>query len=392
VTIPARPSLTAQQRFDWLRLIRTETIGPRTFRTLLNQFGSARAALEALPELARKRGRPIAIPGEGQIEGELRTLDRMGARLVASVEEFYPEPLAAIEAAPPLIAVKGDPSVLARPAVALVGSRNSSALGQRLAATLAKDLAGAGFVIVSGLARGIDAAAHRVSLQSGTVAVLAGGFGRIYPAEHAALADSICETGCLVSEMPVDWTATGRDFPRRNRIVSGLSYGTIVVEAALRSGSLITARFANEQGREVFAVPGSPLDPRSEGTNRLIRNGATLITSAQDVLEALQPLVGAGPPRKSPLREDGAEADNPLWDEWDDIAGPAPRARSDLVPDDGPRADRERLIALLGPSPVSTDDLVRSSGLAAGAVHLILLELDLAGRITRHGENRVSIA
>jgi DNA processing protein len=389
--MPARPSLTAQQRFDWLRLIRTETIGPRTFRTLLNQFGSARAALEALPELARKRGRPIVIPDERGIEDELKALERMGARLIASVEEFYPEPLAAIDAAPPLIAVKGEPSVLARPAVALVGSRNASALGQRLAATLAKDLADAGFVIVSGLARGIDAAAHRVSLRSGTIAVVAGGFGRIYPAEHAALADSICETGCLISEMPIDWTATGRDFPRRNRIVSGLSYGTIVVEAALRSGSLITARFANEQGREVFAVPGSPLDPRSEGTNRLIRNGATLVTSAQDVLEALQPLVGAGPPRKPPLREDGAEADKPLWDEWDDIAGPAPTARAEFAPDEAPQADRERLIALLGPSPVSTDDLVRSSGLTAGAVHLILLELDLAGRIARHGENRVSI-
>jgi DNA processing protein len=389
--MPARPSLTAQQRFDWLRLIRTETIGPRTFRTLLNQFGSARAALEALPELARKRGRPLALAGERGIEDELRALERMGARLIASVEEFYPEPLAAIDAAPPLIAVKGDPSVLARPAVALVGSRNASALGQRLAATLAKDLADAGFVIVSGLARGIDAAAHRVSLRSGTIAVLAGGFARIYPAEHRGLADAICETGCLVSEMPVDWTATGRDFPRRNRIVSGLSYGTIVVEAALRSGSLITARFANEQGREVFAVPGSPLDPRSEGTNRLIRNGATLVTSAHDVLEALHPLVGAGPPRKPPLREDGTEGEKPLWDEWDDIAGPAPTARSESVREEEPQADRERLIALLGPSPVSTDDLVRSSGLAAGEVHLILLELDLAGRIARHGENRVSI-
>ena len=387
----ARPSLTASQRFDWLRLIRTETVGPRTFQTLLNQFGSARAALDALPELARKRGRRIAIPAEREIESEIRALERMGARLIASIEQFYPEPLAAIDAAPPLIAVKGDPSALSRPAVAIVGSRNASALGQRFAAVLARDLAAAGYVIVSGLARGIDAAAHKVCLKSGTVAVLAGGFGRIYPPEHEALADSICETGCLVSEMPVDWTATGRDFPRRNRIVAGLSYGTIIVEAALRSGSLITARFANEQGREVFAVPGSPLDPRSEGTNRLIRNGATLVTSAQEVLEALQPLIHCGLAPKPPLREDGIEADKPLWDEWDDIAGSAPRASADFEGDDAPPPDRERLIALLGASPVSMDDLVRSSGLAPGDVQLIILELDLAGRIARHGKNRVSI-
>lgn len=384
-------SLTPQQRFDWLRLIRTESVGPRTFRALLNQFGSARAALEGLPDLARKRGRRITVASQAEVEAELATLDRMGARLIASSEAFYPGPLAMINSSPPLIAVRGDASVLSRPCVAIVGSRNASALGQRFAGTLARDLAGAGLVVVSGLARGIDAAAHRASLQTGTVAVLAGGLSRIYPAENQALAESMLETGCLISEMPVAWTATGRDFPRRNRIVSGLSYGTVVVEAALRSGSLITARFANEQGREVFAVPGFPLDPRAEGPNSLIRNGATLITGARDVMEALEPILDTGSPSRPRLREDGIEADEPLWEEWDDIAGPAPSARADVETEDLPPHDRERLLALLGPAPVSMDDLVRSSGLPAGEVQLIVLELDLAGRIARHAENRVSI-
>src|SRR5436190_11582096 len=286
--------LSDEERIDWLRLIRAENVGPRTFRTLIRHYGSAGSALRALPELASRGGarRPVRIPPREEAERELIALRSLDLHLVALGEPEYPPALANIDDAPPLISSRGNPAGLARPMVAIVGSRNASAAGAKMAGRLARDLGQAGFVIVSGLARGIDAAAHRASMSSGTIAVLAGGQDRIYPAEHADLLEAILVEGAALSEMPLGWEPRARDFPRRNRLISGLALGLIVVEAARRSGSLITVRFALEQGREVFAVPGSPLDPRAEGTNGLLKQGATLVTEASDVIGVLKPILG----------------------------------------------------------------------------------------------------
>jgi DNA processing protein len=275
--------LSDTQRLDWLRLIRSEGVGPRTFRTLLNRFGSAAAALDALPGLARKAGRDVRLCTAQEAEREFRLCERSGVALIASGEPGYPPALQAVDGPPPLISVRGQAASLLKPAVSIVGSRNASAAGLRLSEMLARDLAAAGFLVVSGLARGIDARAHQGARAQGTAAVLAGGHLKIYPAEHEALLESCLEQGCAVSEMPIDWEPRARDFPRRNRIVAGLALGTVVIEAARRSGSLITARFSLDLGREVFAVPGSPLDPRAEGTNDLLKQGATLVTTADDV-------------------------------------------------------------------------------------------------------------
>ncbi|HEU4519512.1 MAG TPA: DNA-processing protein DprA [Microvirga sp.] len=387
--------LTDEQRLDWLRLIRSEKVGPRTFRALVNQHGGAAGALEALPELARRSGRAaLRVASRAEAEREIAAARRMGVRYVAMGEPDYPKPLQAIDTAPPLIGLRGRAEVLAKPMVAIVGSRNGSAAGLTFTERLAYELGEAGYVIASGLARGIDTRAHRAALGGGTVAVLAGGQDRIYPTENEPLVKAIVERGgAILSEMPMGWDPRGRDFPRRNRIVSGLSYGVVVVEAARRSGSLITARFALEQGREVFAVPGSPLDPRAEGTNDLIRNGATLCASARDVVAVLEPLVAAGPPEAT-IREGGGEETEPLWDELDlpEIA-PAPvgaRPRLDDGADDGPFSANP-VIELLGPSPVAIDDLVRQSGLPTRLVHMTLLELEIAGRLERHGGNAVSL-
>jgi len=281
--------LSDEQRLDWLQLIRSENIGPRTFRGLINRFGGARAALDALPDLVKRHagGRQVRIARREDCEREYAAARALGARFVVMGDREYPAALREIDAPPPVLCVLGDVSVLSRPMAAVVGSRNASAAGLAFTDRLARELADAGFVIASGLARGVDQRAHRASLQTGTVAVLAGGLERIYPPEHVGLAEEICASGAVVSEMPLNWEPRGRDFPRRNRIVSGLALATIVVEAARRSGSLITARFANEQGREGFAVPGSPLDPRAEGCNDLLRSGATLCTRAADVVDAL---------------------------------------------------------------------------------------------------------
>jgi len=273
-----------------------------------------------------------------------------------------------IDDAPPLLAVRGQTAVLHLPAVAVVGARNASAAGLRFAERLARDLGAAGFAVVSGLARGIDAAAHRASLATGTIAVLAGGHDHIYPPEHAELADAILAQGALVSEMPFGHEPRARDFPRRNRLISGLCAGIVVVEAAKRSGSLITARFALEQGREVFAVPGSPLDPRAEGTNELIKQGATLVTDAADVSAVLRPILG----KPVELRAEEPEV----------LSGPG------AEPDAGERA---RIVGLLGPTPVPIDDLVRLSGSSPAIVRVVLLELELAGRLERHGGALVSL-
>ena len=406
--------LSQAQRLDWLRLIRSENIGPRTFRALVNRYGGAGPALEALPELARRGGRPITIATRDSVEREFEALQRFGAQLICLDEDHYPASLRAIESPPPVLIALGDLSVFSRPAVAIVGSRNASAAGLAFAERMAGELAAQDFVIASGLARGIDARAHRATLRSGTIAVLAGGLDRIYPAEHEGLAREICERGALVSEMPLGWDARGRDFPRRNRIVAGLSLGTLVIEAARRSGSLITARFATEQGREVFAVPGSPLDPRAEGCNDLLRQGATLCTQSSDVVEALAPILRNGLPEPGSLFDVATLIDltEPLWDELDLFAEPAPTIFASRERDEDPvpppvpqpasiapprRAEdfattAARIAALLGPSPVTVDDLARLSDTSVADIRMILLDLELDGRLERHGGNLVSLA
>ena len=365
-----RVKLTDEQRLDWLRLIRSDNVGPRTFRELVNHFGGARAALEALPGLARRGGAAGArICSQAEAEKELKAARARGVDLVALGESDYPPRLQMIDDPPPLLAVQGRIECLARPLVAIVGSRNASAAGMKFAARIARELGAAGYGIVSGLARGIDAAAHRASLETGTVAVLAGGHDRIYPSEHVELVGEILPHGAAVSEMPLTWEPRAHDFPRRNRIISGLSVGVVIVEAARRSGSLITARLAGEQGREVFAVPGSPLDPRAEGTNRLLKQGAILVTEVNDVIETLAPILGRG--FELPMEE--PERDEP-------VAGGEPS-------DD----DRGRIVGLLGPSPCSIDDLVRLSRASPAIVRMVLLELELAGRIERHGGGLVSL-
>ncbi len=343
-------------------------IGPRTFRSLVNHCGSARAALARVPDLARRGGaqRPGRICSEDDARAELTASKRLGVSLVAPGEAGYPPRLATLDDAPPLLGVRGAMDVLMRPMIAVVGSRNASGAGLKFAGTLARDLGEAGFVIVSGLARGIDQAAHRTSLASGTVAVLAGGHDRIYPPEHEDLLAAIIDSGgSAISEMPIGHVPRARDFPRRNRLISGTALGVVVVEAALRSGSLITARIAAEQGREVFAVPGSPLDPRAAGTNDLIKQGATLTTEASDVINAVEPIMG----RPIELREP-----------------------DDEPPADEPDADdRARIVNLLGPSPILLDDLIRMAAASPAIVRTVLLELELAGRLERHGGGLVSL-
>jgi DNA processing protein len=367
--------LTDEQRLDWLRLIRSENVGPRTFRALLNRYGGARAALAALPELARRGGalRPLHVPSIADAERELVAARRWGVRFVALGEPDYPPALQGIDDAPPLLAVRGRLDLLQQPAVGIVGARNASAAGLTFAERIARELAEAGFAIVSGLARGIDGAAHRGSLALGTVAVLAGGQDRPYPPEHVELLEAVAARGAAVSEMPMGWVPRGRDFPRRNRIISGLVLGVVVVEAARRSGSLITARRALDHGREVFAVPGSPIDPRSEGTNDLLKQGATLVTAAADVVAALEPMLGR-------------RFERPL-DEPRPATLPLP---FDLDPEpDG--AVRDRITALLGPTPVALDDLIRWSGAPPATVLTTLLELELAGRLDRQRGARVAL-
>ncbi|HET8726215.1 MAG TPA: DNA-processing protein DprA, partial [Alphaproteobacteria bacterium] len=283
--------LSAAERLDWLRLIRTENIGPVTFRQLLGRFGDAAAALDALPDLVRRGGRRnVRICPPAEAERELAALDRLGVRLIGFAEPDYPDWLGQIDDAPPLLTLRGRADLLAGRSIGIVGARNASINGRRFAERLARDLGAAGIIVTSGFAPGIDAATHEGALPTGTIAVLAGGIDVVYPSEHQALYDRIAEAGALVAECPLGTQPQARHFPRRNRIISGLSQGVLVVEAARRSGSLITARFAAEQGREVFAVPGFPLDPRAQGCNDLIRNGATLVQSADDVLEELSAL------------------------------------------------------------------------------------------------------
>ncbi len=362
--------LTEAERIDRLRLIRSDNVGPRTFRSLLDHFGSARSALTRLPELARRGGasRPIRLCSEDDARAELAASRKLGIHLLAPEETGYPPRLATLDDAPPLLGVRGALDTLMRPMIAIVGSRNASAAGLKFASQLARELGEAGFVIISGLARGIDQSAHRASVASLTVAVLAGGHDRIYPAEHKDLLAQILDSsGAAISEMPLGHEPRARDFPRRNRLISGAALGVVVVEAAQRSGSLITARMAAEQGREVFAVPGSPLDPRAAGTNDLIKQGAILVTEASDVVNAVAPILER-PVVLQLGEDDGEELDGD------------PQAN-----------DRARIVSLLGPSPVSIDDLIRMSGASPTVLRTVLLELELAGKLERHGGGLVSL-
>lgn len=371
--MPARAALGENERRAWLRLARTPNVGPVTFKALLGRFGSAEFALANVPRLiTRGGGEPSRVPSIAEADRELAALARAGGRIIASCEPEFPRGLAALDAPPPVIEVLGHVSLLARDAVAIVGARNASALGRKFAERMARDLSDAGLLVVSGLARGIDAAAHDGSLTGGTAAVLAGGVDVVYPPEHQALYKAIIAQGAVVSEVPFGTAPLARHFPRRNRIISGIARGVVIVEAAEGSGSLITANYALEQGREIFAVPGSPLDPRAKGTNRLIREGATLTESADDVLAALKPILGRG---------------------FDDPEGGTPQA----PPDSGPlEAEADRIRAkveeALGPAAIEVDELIRRLGAPAGPVLIVLLELELAGRVVRDAGNRVGWA
>jgi DNA processing protein len=361
-------SLSDAERRSWLRLARTENVGPVTFQSLIARFGSASAALAEIPRLARRGGKKdFALPPEAAAAREIEALASLGGRLLACCEGDFPPGLAALDPPPPLIAVLGSAHLLRKEMVAIVGARNASALARKFARDLARDLAEAGLAVVSGLARGIDTAAHEAALDGGTVAVLAGGVDEIYPPENDALYHAIRARGALVSEMRLGEAPQARHFPRRNRLISGLSRGVVVVEAAERSGSLITAQYALEQGREVFAVPGSPLDPRAKGCNRLIRQGASMTESAEDVLAVLRPMLGGD------FREPDAGGS---------AAAPAAlEAEADRV--------RAAVEEALGPAPIAIDELIRQTGAPAAVVLTVLLELELAGRCARQPGGRV---
>jgi DNA processing protein len=350
-----------------LRLIRSDNIGPVTYSQLLRRFGSAGAALAAIPELAaRGGGRPPRLASAAVAEAEIEAVRCLGAIHLFLGDEHYPLLLAEIEGAPPVLIVKGDLALASRGCIAMVGARNASAAACRFARQLAAQLGAAGQVIVSGLARGIDTAAHDGALDTGTIAVIAGGIDIFYPPENEARQRAIGERGLIVAEQPPGIEPKARHFPYRNRIIAGLARGTVVVEAAPRSGSLITARHAADYGRDVMAVPGSPLDPRAQGCNLLIREGATLVQSAEDVLEAVTPNAAGVREPGSPFSGEALDGD---------------------VGDGG----RQAVVAMLNATPVPVDELIRQADLPAATVHVILLELELAGRLERHAAGKVSL-
>ncbi|MES1157096.1 MAG: DNA-processing protein DprA [Alphaproteobacteria bacterium] len=346
-------TLSRPERVAWARLARTPRIGPISFHRLIARWRTASAALDALPHLSRTN--PPNPPPADRIEKELDRLEAMNARLIAACEPDYPPLLKQLDAPPPMIALRGDASLCAKPTVAIIGAREGSAAALMLAEQIARDLGKVGFIVVSGLARGVDAAAHRGALETGTVAVLAGGLDQPYPPQNLKLHDAIAERGAVVSEAPLGFIARARDFPRRNHVISGISRGVVVIEAALRSGSLITARAAAEQGRDVMAVPGSPLDHRARGANGLIKNGATLVESADDIIAALGDAVALRPLSPGPLFADSE-------------AAPAPPGLAGKIAD------------LLSPTPVHVNDLARLVAAPASVVAAALMELELAGQ------------
>jgi DNA processing protein len=357
----------SQIHFDQLRLIRSPNIGPVSYRQLMSRFGSARAALEALPDLVRRGGgKQVVLANEAGIAREFQITCAFGARHVFACDADYPLLLSHLDNAPPVMCVKGDLALLARPAVALVGARNASAGACQFARQLAFELGQMELSVVSGLARGIDTAAHVGSIDSGTVAVIAGGVDVVYPPENRALQDRIAERGLLIAEQPPGTEPRARHFPYRNRIIAGVSAGTVVIEAAPKSGSLITARLAAEAGREVMAVPGSPLDPRSRGCNQLIREGAILVQNASEIAEMIHPI------------------DNRMLGQASSHANLAPK-----ISDDGSNAERSAVIDLMGMTYVSVDELVRQSGSSPATVQMVLLEFELAGKLERGAGGKV---
>lgn len=366
-------TISTAEKLSWLRLIRTENVGPMTFYRLVNMFGSPAKALERLPDLARRGGRakPLIAPPLEQIEKEYEALQKKGGDIVTAGEESYPAALAAIDDAPPVISIFGDINLAHKSCIAMVGARNASLNGRKFAERLARELGQNGQIVSSGLARGIDTAAHIGSLQSGTIAVVAGGIDIVYPEENQKLYDAIKEQGLIIAESPLSQPPVAQSFPRRNRIVSGLAKGVVVVEATTKSGSLITARMAGEQGRDVWAVPGHPFDPRAQGPNHLIREGATLVRNADDILEAIRSISGQGF-RESYYSE--SRFTGPLTDELD-----RPENAAHIITEQ------------LSYSPVQVDELIRTCVLSISVVQTVLLEMELAGRIKRHPGNRVSL-
>ncbi len=365
-------ALSSDEKIDWLRLIRSQNVGPITFYGLLERFGSASRAIDALPELARRGGaRRIRVGARTQAEAELESLAALGATVIGRTEAEYPPLLAQIEDAPPLISVLGHPSLLGKRAIAIVGTRNASINGQNLTRKFAGQLGEAGLLVVSGMARGIDAVAHEGALKTGTAAVLAGGVDIAYPKENIELYGKLIETGAVISEMPPGTEPTARHFPRRNRIISGMARGVVVIEAALRSGSLITARLALEQNREVFAVPGSPLDPRARGTNNLIRQGAHLTESAEEIIGLMNDLFSSTLMEREPF-------------EFKQESPPQPN-QTEI------EAARRTVINYLTPTPLAVDEIIRQCQMSSAVVSTILLELELASRLERHPGNQVSL-
>lgn len=358
--------LGQDEAFARIRLLRSPNVGPVSYRQLLRRFGDAQAALAALPDLAG-RGGAYRVADEGRVAKEVAAVRAAGARYLFHDSPEYPALLGELDSAPPILTCRGDAALAARPCVAIVGARNASAAAVKLARQFAGELAEAGFVVVSGLARGIDGAAHRAALHGGTIGVIASGIDIAYPPEHADLQEEVARQGLLLAEQPPGTEPLARHFPSRNRIIAGLCAGTVVVEAAPKSGSLITARLAGEAGREVMAVPGSPLDPRAQGCNQLIRDGAVLVQGAADVIELVTGFTGS--PR-STFREAAAS-----FEALPDELGDAP-------------AD---IAALLTTAPVAVDELIRQSGESAASVQLALLELELAGKLVRHAAGRVSL-
>ncbi|MEE4153045.1 MAG: DNA-processing protein DprA [Erythrobacter sp.] len=372
----SQPVLSQAEAFARIRLLRSPNVGPVSYRQLLARFGSAAEALDALPDLASRGKTPYRPAPAERIEREIEGVRAAGARYLFHDQPDYPELLGQLDSAPPIITCRGRLALAGEPCVAMVGARNASAAATKLARDFASELAASGVTVVSGLARGIDGAAHEGAFPR-TIGVIASGIDIAYPPQHAELQERIATEGLLIAEQPPGTEPRGRHFPSRNRIIAGLAAGTLVVEAAPRSGSLITARLAGEAGREVMAIPGSPLDPRSHGCNQLIRDGAVLVSGAQDVIELLQTFTGA--PRSTyrvaeePTRFDYAELSKLEWGEA--------RACGD---------ESEAITRLLTKAPIGIDELVRQSGASVAAVHMVLLELELAGEIERHDGGGVS--